>query len=243
MDKEIKWLLNEKYNGVTSEEFERDRERLAAGEPLGYVIGWVPFLRTKIYLDSRPLIPRTETEYWVEKAIKEIQAKGIQNPKILDLCAGSGCIGVAILNALPDATVDFAEIDESHHETIRKNVRENNISENRTRIFGGDLFEQLSDRYDVILTNPPYIDPKEINGVQSSVLGFEPSRALFGGINGMEIIERIIGDAPQFLKPGGILVIEHEPEQESLIQQLLPGITSHKDQFGVIRFSIYKKKE
>ena len=240
MDKEIKWLLNEKYNGVTSEEFERDRERLAAGEPLGYIIGWVPFLHTKIHLDSRPLIPRSETEYWVNKIIEEIQVKGMLNLKILDLCAGSGCIGVAVLNSLPGVIVDFVEMDETHHETIRKNVRENSIEQGRTRIFGGDLFEQLSDTYDVILTNPPYIDPKEVDGVQSSVLGFEPSEALFGGINGMEIIERIIGDAPQFLKSGGMLVIEHEPEQEFLIKQLLPEIVSYPDQFGVIRFSVYK---
>ncbi len=240
MDKETKWLLDEKYNGITSEEFERDRERLVAGEPLAYIIGWVPFLRSKIYLDSRPLIPRTETEYWVEKAIKEIQSKGIQHPKILDLCAGSGCIGVVALNSLPGATVDFAEMDETHHETIQKNIRENDISQDRTRIFGGDLFEQLSDTYDVILTNPPYIDPKEIAGVEPNVLGFEPSGALFGGINGMEFIQRIIGDAPQFLKPGGMLIIEHEPEQEFLIKQLLPEIVSYPDQFGIIRFSVYK---
>ncbi len=240
MDKEIKWLLNEKYNGVTSEEFERDRERLAAGEPLGYVICWVPFLHTKIHLDSRPLIPRSETEYWVNKVIEDIKKDDPGNLKILDLCAGSGCIGVAVLNSLPGVIVDFVEMDETHHETIRKNVRENNIEEARTRIFGGDLFEQLSDTYDVILTNPPYIDPKEIAGVESSVLDFEPSGALFGGINGMEIIERIIGDAPQFLKPGGMLVIEHEPEQGSLIQQLLHGITSYEDQFGVVRYSVYR---
>lgn len=240
MNKETKWLLDEKYNGITSEEFERDLERLAKGEPLAYVIGWIPFLHTKIYLDSRPLIPRPETEYWVEQAIKEIRDRGIEHPKVLDLCAGSGCIGVAVLQAIPGAVVDFVEIDENHYKTIQKNIRENAINEHRTSILGGDLFERVSDTYDMILTNPPYIDPVEITGVQPSVLEFEPTGALFGGLQGMECITRILKEISQFLKPGGILYIEHEPEQELLIQQLLPGITSHQDQFGIIRFSVYK---
>lgn len=240
MDRESRWLLEEKHHGVESDAYKRDLERLAQGEPLGYVIGWVPFFHTKIHLDSKPLIPRSETEYWVEKAISEIQAKGIEKPRILDLCAGSGCIGIAVLKAIPDAIVDFVEIDPAHHETVRKNIRENGINENRARIFGGDLFEQVSGTYDAVLTNPPYINPKEIDGVQKSVLDFEPEQALFGGIDGIECIEKILRDVPQFLKPGGILYLEHEPEQEKMIRELLPGITSYQDQFGVIRYSVFR---
>ena len=239
MDRESRWLLEEKYQGVASKEFERDLERLAVGEPLGYVIGWIPFLRTKIYLDSLPLIPRTETEYWVQKAIEEIQARDIENSRILDLCAGSGCIGIAVLKAIPGAVVDFIEIDSNHHETIRKNIRENGISKDRTQILGGDLFEQASGLYDLILTNPPYIDPVG-HEIQESVLSYEPHKALFGGESGMELIQRILEQVPQFLKPSGTLYIEHEPEQIFLIQQLIPGTVPHPDQFGVIRFSIYK---
>ena len=103
MNKEEQWLLKEKYQGVESKEFHEDRKRLQAGEPLGYIIGWVPFLNTIIYLDSKPLIPRPETEFWVERVCERVLMKSQQLERplaILDLCAGSGCIGVAVAKAL-----------------------------------------------------------------------------------------------------------------------------------------------
>jgi release factor glutamine methyltransferase len=128
------WLLNDKYHGIESEVFHADVKRLESGVPLAYLIGWATVsCGTKIYLDSRPLIPRPETEYWAKFAIDEIQK--CKHPRVLDLCAGSGCIGVAVLKAVPDSMVDFVEIDESHHETILKNVRENGIDENRGQNF------------------------------------------------------------------------------------------------------------
>lgn len=239
MNKEILWLLNEKHNGIESPEFYADVKRLESGVPLAYVIGWQPFCGTKIYLDSHPLIPRTETEYWTKRAIDEISTK--ENPRILDLCAGSGCIGVAVLKAIPNSTVDFVEIDESHHATIEKNIQENNITENRVAIFGGNLFENITNTYDTILTNPPYIDPELSNRIGESVGGQEPDLALFGGMDGMELIREILAKCGQFLKPGGVLYIEHEPEQVEKIKGLLPGSIPQKDQFGVVRFSVYKK--
>jgi release factor glutamine methyltransferase len=233
MDKEKVWLLNEKYGGIESEDFKHDLLRLENGEPLAYVIGWVPFLNTKIWLDSRPLIPRPETEYWVNQAIKEIKP----GSKVLDLCAGSGCIGVAVLKAAPDSVVHFAEIVDDHHQTIRKNIIENGIDVVRTKQIGGDLFENVKDEYDFILTNPPYIDPSLAERIQPSVSLHEPHTALFGGTNGMEIIERIIREAPKFLNPDGMLYIEHEPEQAEKIKILAPNTQIFEDQFGLTRFS------
>ncbi len=237
--KEVTWLLQDKYNGIKTPEFEHDVERLQSGEPLAYIIGWQPFCNTKIFLDSHPLIPRPETEYLVSKIITELSNK--QNLKILDLCAGSGCIGVALLKALPTSTVDFVELDESHHETILKNITENSIDTNRTRIYGGDLFENITDTYDIIITNPPYIDPALSDRIGENVFKFEPELALFGGSKGMQIITKIAQNAPNFMKSGGILWMEHEPEQVEEIQQLLPQSEVMKDQFGVIRFSTYTK--
>lgn len=237
MDKEINWLLNDKYNGIETPEFVADKERLASGEPLAYVIGWVPFLNTKIWLDSKPLIPRPETEFWVEKAIQDLKARNIANPKVLDLCAGSGCVGVAVAKAVPEVIVHFAEIVDDHHQTIRKNIRENNIDVARTKQIGGNLFEHVTEKYDFILTNPPYIDPELSERVQTSVTLHEPSLALYGGVHGMEIIERIIREAPQHLNPGGILYIEHEPEQAEKIKALAPNAEIFEDQFGIKRHS------
>lgn len=235
MEKEIAWLLQDKYKGIKTPEFEKDIIELQKGVPLAYVIGWVPFLHTKIWLDSRPLIPRPETEYWIEKAILEI--KNVTDPKVLDLCAGSGCIGVAILKNVPSAQVDFAEIDEAHHETIRKNILENGIDLSRTKILAGNLFENVTEKYDFILTNPPYIDPKLSERIEDSVKTHEPNLALFGGTDGMEIIEKIILEAPKFLNPGGFLYIEHEPEQTEKIKLLALNIGTFGDQFGVERYS------
>jgi len=204
--------------------------------PEGYKIGWVPFVHTNIYLDSHPLIPRTETEYWVDIAIQEIKRSGIAKPRVLDLCAGSGCIGVAVAKDIPDTQVDFIELDTAHHYTIEKNLRENGVDLSRTRIFGGDLFENIVDKYDFILSNPPYID-KELNRVEESVKSHEPALALYGGQDGLEVINRILTESPKYLNPGGTLYLEHEPEQVENLSHNSLYLTSHPDQFAMIRYS------
>ena len=289
MTLEEQWLLKEKYSGVESDAFKTDCERLACGEPLAYLIGHSPFLDTTIYLDSRPLIPRPETEFWTEKVItelKELVFRG-QTPKlnVLDLCAGSGCIGVAIAKAVPNAHVDFVEIDEKHHPTIQKNIKENGIETKRIRIFGGDLFENVPNSleathvdeirgmgesvkepyqeygdepigthnkevrhmrgfYDVIVSNPPYIDPHKDRS-DADVRAFEPHLALYGGNKGIELIQAIITDAPKYLKENGVLYIEHEPAQKKLIQQCAAEnsllATSHRDQYDFISYTRLKK--
>lgn len=260
MSQEIEWLLKEKY-GVEKnapafnesldeikskypwgDAFSADFARLEAGEPLAYVIGSIPFLGCTISLESHPLIPRVETEYWVEGAIEVIRgAAGGRAPRILDLCAGSGCIGVAVAKALPDAYVDFAEIDLSHIPTIEKNLAQNGIAPDRTTIYRTDLFQDMTEVYDFILTNPPYIDPA-LNRTDESVVTYEPARALFGGEDGMEIIERIIHAAPSHLDRGGQLWIEHEPEQVAAIATLAAqngfSVSTHLDQYQTPRFSI-----
>lgn len=235
------FLLREKYKGKKCDEFFDDAKRLALGEPLAYLIGHVPFLSTTIYLDSRPLIPRTETEFWVEKAIGEIERSQIPIPRILDLCAGSGCIGVAVAKAIPKALVDFSEIDETHISTIKRNVKQNSIDTKRITIAHTSLFSGLPHRYDFILSNPPYID-ETLHRVDESVIDFEPYIALFGGQAGLEVISQIIEQAPDHLTPGGQLWMEHEPEQSATIGVLAekyPYSTkkTHRDQYGTERYS------
>jgi release factor glutamine methyltransferase len=244
--KEAAWLLKEKYQGIETEAYFEDLASLRAGVPLDYVIGWVPFLETKILLDSKPLIPRPETEYWVERAIDLIKQEGPKDGRMLDLCAGSGAIGIALLRHLPDSLVDFAELERAHHMTILKNLVENRIDQARARIFGGDLFERVMGPYDHILTNPPYIDPSLKDRVQASVVAHEPSAALWGGHDGFEYIGRIIRDAHIHLTPGGFLFIEHEPEQVERIHESarLHGygaFETHADQYGVPRMTVLRK--
>lgn len=237
MTSEELWLLNEKYDGEKTEGFFADCLLLKCGTPVAYLIGSIEFLHTTIFLDSHPLIPRTETEFWAERALVAIP----RGAYILDLCAGSGCIGVAILKNVPDTRVDFAEIDTAHHSTIQKNISANEIHQGRTRVFGGDLFEHITDTYDFIVANPPYIDIS-LGRVDSSVVLHEPHRALYGGLCGTEFIARILDGAPSHLIHGGSLWLEHEPEQTEYIHTHarnvgLCGIT-HKDQYDVLRYTV-----
>ncbi|MBP6923995.1 MAG: peptide chain release factor N(5)-glutamine methyltransferase [Candidatus Pacebacteria bacterium] len=241
MPKEETWLLKEKYHGEKSDAFFADCKRLALGEPLGYLIGYVPFLDCKIWLDSHPLIPRPETEFWVEKAITQIGAEATKSLRILDLCAGSGCIGVSVAKAISTSIVDFSEIDLSHLPTIKKNITENDIAQERTSIYHTNLFDGIERTYDYILSNPPYID-LTLGQTDESVLKYEPYVALSGGLAGLEVIEDIIKRAPLFLNPHGQLWLEHDPEQTKAINALASesgfSVTTHNDQYGVSRYTI-----
>jgi len=241
MSSEERWLLEEKYKGEKTEGFFADLEKLNTGTPLAYLIGHIPFLNTTIYLDSHPLIPRAETEYWTKNVLEEI--KVCPSPVILDLCAGSGCIGVAVAKEIQDSKVSFVEINAVHHDTILKNIDANSVDRARCRIYGGDLFECVHGKYDFILSNPPYID-KSLDRTQQSVIDHEPQEALYGGADGLEIVQRIIKDSPRYLAPFGKLFIEHEPEQTDAIHQLgtLVGytVTTHNDQYNIPRYSVLR---
>lgn len=243
MGMEKEFLLKEKYNGVKSAEYEDDVQSLESGVPLAYLIGFVPFLGTKIFLDSHPLIPRTETEYWVEKVIHEIKNK-IPPPYILDIFAGSGCIGVALMAHLPTAHVDFAEIEKKHLSTIVKNLEENNLSLSRATIFESNVWSAVQGRYDYILANPPYLAREHIERVENSVLTHEPANALFAKENGFALIRETIAGAPMHLHPQGMLYIEHEPEHAELIKEYSQQkgflVENHKDQYGTLRYSTLK---
>ncbi len=249
-NQETAWLLQEKYAGIESAAFFADCARLSAGEPLAYLIGHAPFLDCTIHIDSHPLIPRVETEFWVEKAITTISQKvrGLTpHLRILDLCAGSGAIGVAVAKAVPGAGVTFTEIDPAHLPSIQKNLSEN-IFEYPNRlgyysVVESDLFSalQTAEQYDYILTNPPYIDATA-NTVDAGVAAYEPHLALFGGVAGMEIITRIITESPTHLAPTGQLWIEHEPSQVVAITTLAQmhrfTCVTHPDQYNTPRFSV-----
>jgi ribosomal protein L3 glutamine methyltransferase len=250
---EEQWLLTEKYDGVKSEAFYADCKALALGTPLGYLIGHVPFLDCIIYLDNHPLIPRVETEWWVERAIAAIKMSSVMQPsldsgvpaapRVLDLCAGSGCIGVATAKAIPDALVDFGELSARLIPTIKKNCIENGIASDRYDIYHSNLFSQIPSetKYDYVLSNPPYIDPA-IDRATESVKSHEPHLALYGGTNGLEVIEQLIATATSHLTANGQIWIEHEPEQVNGIAKLAEqygfNCVSHLDQYGVERYSI-----
>jgi len=249
----LRWLLSDKYHWTPTQihdfspastnlspEIQKDLARLEAGEPIQYVIGWVDFLGCHIDLSYKPLIPRPETEFWVEQVIKNVKAERGEAPKkILDLCCGSGCIGIAILKHLPQSHVDFVDISTTALEQTQHNLKLNNIDDSRYTTIQSNLFEQLgNDTYDLILTNPPYVDPQaKLDGG----LRFEPPEALFAQNHGLALIEKIISTYQNHLKPNGKLYMEFGMGQEKEIEQYceknrLKTSEFHKDQYGIVRW-------
>ncbi len=269
---ERQWLLQEKYKGATLasvspsgkktrfltshslaltgealEEFLKDVARIENGEPIDYVIGFSRFLGCDIDLSFRPFIPRPETEFWVEKAIEKIKTKrGDTSIRCLDLCAGSGCIGVALLKHIPNVRVDFVEINENFCKQIRLSCEKNSIERGRFNVLQSNLFENIDGQYDYILSNPPYCATDIPDRVEQSVKEFEPSGALWSGADGLEDIRHLLSDAHQHIKPGGTLYIEFDSLQKDEIAkiiQILP-YRSHefyKDQYDRWRYIIINR--
>lgn len=232
-------LIRDKYDGNATADLGKDLERLAAGEPLAYVIGWIPFLDLCIYLGSKPLIPRPETEWWTEVLIKHLQARFGSAPlNVLDLCAGSGAIGLAILKHLPQATVTFIELDEQHLPLIHKNLLKNDINPARANVLSGNLFAPLSrvdDSFDIIATNPPYV-PND-RTLDSSVTDFEPAQALFAGTDGLTVIQRIATETPLYLRADGELWLECDTGHATVAASLVTrggaeGVEIRTDLYG-----------
>jgi len=262
MEKEIQWLLEEKYKGKVTKQFYKDAERLKAGEPVDYVIGFTEFLGIKIDLSKKPLIPRQETAFWVQEVIKQINGAFVahkeQNFLALDIFAGSGCIGLAVLKYIKNSQVDFADIDENAIKQIKINLKNNfknkpslirankRLKVDRFRVVKSDVFSNVEGKYDFIFANPPYISKKNKKLIQESVLKFEPKNALFAGIDGLFYIKKFLENAKEHLKLDGNIFMEFSPEQKPAIEKLIKKLCYSKykfyrDQFGRYRWVVVCK--
>jgi release factor glutamine methyltransferase len=175
--------------------------------PLQYLIGWVPFCDVKIVVAPPTLIPRPETEEWTFKLIQQLRGYK-EKFTVLDLCAGTGCIAIAIAKACPQADVYAVDISDEAIALIKKNCEQNLV--NNVTIIQSDLFDELSSKsFDLIVTNPPYIAPEEWSSLDTSVTQWEDKRALIAADHGLEIIKRIIAHGKQFIKPHSWLREHH----------------------------------
>jgi release factor glutamine methyltransferase len=196
--------------------------RLRTGEPLQYVLGSWGFRRLDLAVDSRVLIPRPETELVAETAIA--LAKGCRSPvTVADLGTGSGAIGLALADELPHAgtTVWITDVDADALDVARANLAGLGQAAVNVRVAHGSWFEALpgNTRFDVIVANPPYIaDGSSL--IDDSVHRWEPHRALFGGIDGLDHIRHLVSGAPAHLVPGGWLVLEIGADQGAAVREL-----------------------
>ncbi|MDD5430831.1 MAG: class I SAM-dependent methyltransferase [Candidatus Pacebacteria bacterium] len=249
LEQKIDFIIRDKYSGKPNRKLLADVKRLKSGEPLDYIIGWTPFLNCKIDLSQKPLIPRSETEFWTEAAVKEISAgKWPKKIKVLDIFSGSGCVGIAILKACPELVerVDFSETDPKLVKQIKINLKLNKISPKRYRIMRSDIFKNVRETYDFILANPPYVAG---NRISRKVIKYEPKKALWGGKKGMEIIKNFLKQAPEHLRLGGHIYMEFSPEQKRAIAKLIKTLgrgwkeTFHKDQSRRWRWVAVKRDQ
>lgn len=243
-----KWLLEEKYNNQVSSNFKKDLARLKQGEPLDYLIGFCCFLDCKINLSFRPLIPRAETEYWVEKAFDEIKKETeevLPQKEIvcLDMFAGSGCIGVSLLKNFPGLKADFAEKNGDFLKQIKVNLKINGINAKRYRVIRSNVFSRLDKKrkYDYIFANPPYVSVRRKSKVERSVLKWEPAQAIFGGKDGLFYIKKFLKEAKNFLQPTGKIYLEFDSFQKKAIEKLIKDCgyktcRVFKDQYGRWRY-------
>lgn len=178
-------------------------DRRVQGEPVQYIMKKSDFMGMRFYVDHRVLIPRQDTETLVEAAIIALQ--GQKNPRVLDLCTGSGCIGISIATLAPHAQLTLADISTGALEVAKKNAHDLNVD---VLLRHGDLFKAVGrEKFDLIVSNPPYIPSDELADLQPEVRR-EPALALDGGADGLDFYRRIAEEAGQHLLPGGSIYLE-----------------------------------
>lgn len=211
--------------------------RRMSGYPLQYLLGQWEFFGLPFYVGEGVLIPRQDTETLVETVLK---IKLPENPKILDLCSGSGCIGISLVLNIKNADVTAVEISDKAAEYIKKNAELNNTDLNIVK--GDVLSEKTAEIFsgiDVIVCNPPYLTADDMKSLQKEVT-FEPETALFGGKDGLDFYRSITRIWKDCLKSGGILAYEIGMGQEDAVMKILEennfiNIETTEDLAGIIR--------
>ena len=178
--------------------------------PFQKILGFIDFDDLKIQIDKKVLIPRYETQEVVNFALKNIKP----NAKVLDLCAGSGYIGLTIKKE-KNSEVTLSDISTSCIKQIKVNASLNNL---KVKIIKSNLFSRIKEKFDVIVSNPPYIPLSEKKNLDKSVIKYDPHLALFGGEDGNYFYKKIIEKVSSFLKPQGILIFEISPYNEAFLK-------------------------
>ena len=196
--------------------------RVMAGEPLAYVLGQWDFYGMTLTVDKHVLIPRDDTCAVTAMAIKQALFLDA-TPRILDLCTGSGCIGLAIAHRVKDAKVTLADISKDALAIAKKNITDQKLTGRVTAISSDALAEPSAflGKFDMIVSNPPYITTEEMQTLDRSVKDFEPHLALCGGDDGLDFYRSIAKNYQKALKPGGYLCFEFGINQGDAVCTIL----------------------
>jgi ribosomal protein L3 glutamine methyltransferase len=189
--------------------------RISSRKPAPYLTGEAWFAGLPFEVDERVLIPRSPIAELLQKQFQPWLT--VEPEAILDLCAGSGCIGIACAYAFPGAEVDLAELDPGALELAQRNIARHHL-QGRVTALAGDLFQPLRRRYELIVSNPPYVPTAEWEALAPE-FQHEPRQALDAGPDGMDVVERILREAPDYLSEAGLLVCEIGGSQEEFLER------------------------
>jgi len=220
--KDRTFLISHAEDIVAGDDLARFREavaRRASGEPLQYITGVQDFYGREFRVTTDVLIPRPETELLVEAALEVIAHKPA--PLICDVGTGSGCIAITLVCERTDARAVAVDVSAPALAVAEDNSRRHGVSD-RMRFTISDCFESV-DRtaFDLVVSNPPYVAAAALSGLQREVRDHEPLVALSSGVDGLDVIRRLLRDAPAFLKTDGYLIMEIGFDQGEKVQRLI----------------------
>ena len=219
--------------------------RRVTREPLAYIVGRREFWGLELEVTPDVLIPRPATELIVE-ALQELFPDRSVPLSIADVCTGCGCVAVAIAHERPTTTVRGSDISGPALEVARRNAARHGVAD-RVTFEEGDLLDHITGSFDAIVANPPYVIDRARPALQPEVRDHEPSVALFGGVDGLTLVTRLIATAPARLKPGGYLVFEFGLGQDVEVEDLIDAspdlelVGLRRDLQGIARTGIARK--
>ncbi len=206
--------MDENLTIEQSKEYENVLKKRAEHVPLQYITGEQDFMGLPFRVNPSVLIPRQDTETLVEEALKVIKP----GMKVLDMCTGSGCILISIMKNVTDVEGDGFDISKQALIVAKENAKLNGVDASFER---SDLFEMVTDTYDVIVSNPPYIPTDVINGLMPEVAQYEPYQALDGKEDGLHFYRKIVKECKQYLNDGGKILFEIGHDQGDAVSEML----------------------
>jgi release factor glutamine methyltransferase len=230
-------LYTEYERPLSEEQLTRMRtlvQRASEEEPIAYLTGRAHFFSLEFEVTRDVLIPRPDTETLVENVLQTVRHQpGLESPRVIDLCTGSGCIAAALAHNLKTSTVLATDISPKAVEVARRNIERLGLA-GRVIVEEGDLFEPLErmvdvQPFDLIVANPPYIRTADIETLDRSVREYEPMQALDGGMDGLTLHRRVLEQAPARLTPGGRVYLEIAFDQGEAAREVAANYPAFED--------------
>jgi release factor glutamine methyltransferase len=208
---------------------ERDRyrnyvKRRVKREPVQYILGETEFYGLPFKVGPEVIVPRPETELLVDAVLEAVKMSANSHQKILDIGTGSGCIAVSLAKLLPDSSIWAIDVSAAALKTARANADLNEVS---VQFIEGDIFKDTSSlltKFDIVVSNPPYVALRDINKLEPEVRDFEPKEALFAGEDGLEFYRKFVGVIPELLERNGKIFLEIGYDQAVPLKQLFSNV-------------------